>query len=208
MLFRALFRGGILGGIVAFLFSAFSWSVLPFHNNSLHFFENEQPLLEALADTQGPAGIYLLPSAMHLPSDLDVTDRAAMDAHQETIVKKMEEGPVAFLAFAPQGVNLYNPGYFLGTMLTYLLAAFCFTLMLWPLREKTFLQRWLTLMAAALAAAAIGHLPNAFMWHFGFAYTAAMIFDVIVGWGVAGLVIAWATGQQGSLFMVRTDALE
>jgi len=204
MLLRALFRGGILGGIVAFLFSAFSWSVLPFHMNSLHHFEDEGPLTEVLGGINLENGIYTLPSAKKLPPDLDLADEAAMTAHQDQFVQKMQQGPVAFIALAPKGVDLNNPGYFVGTMFSFLVGAILLTLMVWPLREAPFLNRWLSILLAAGAAAFIGHLPNAFMWHFGSSYTLAMIIDVIVGWGIAGLVIAWATGKSGSSFITKS----
>ena len=201
MLLRALFRGGFIGGLVAFLCTAFSWSVLDWHSPTLLPLTDETAAA-AFLRTQAPRpGVYLLPNPHHVPPGLSTDSLAARLRRQEEAVR---QGPVAFLAVRTQGQDLRNPAFFLNSLLIPLLSACLLTLLAWQLRARSFGRRWGVVMLAVLAGGVLNQLPYWNWWHTGPAWTLTTLADLFLCWGVAGLVIAWATGP-GRTFIARQD---
>ncbi len=196
MLLRALFRGGFMGGLVAFLWTAFSWSSLGWHQATLQPLVDEGAAREFLR-TQAPrSGVYILPNPHHHQAGLGAD---SLTARLDRQVKAAAEGPVAFLAVRAQGQNLQHPAFFLNTLLIHLLGATLLTLLGWQFRAKSFLGRWGLVLLAVAAGGLVNQLPYWNWWHTGPTWTFTTLADLLACWGVAGVVIAWATGDNPRL---------
>jgi|GEM_PF-355075 len=196
MLLRALFRGGFIGGLVAFLCTAFSWSTLGWHQASLRTLADETAAAEFLRQQAPESGVYILPNPHHHPAGLGAD---SLTARLDRQVAASAKGPVAFLAVRAQGQNLTHPAFFLNTLLIHLLGALLLSLILWQLRGRSFLHRWAMLLLAVAAGGIINQLPYWNWWHAGPGWTFTTLADLVLCWGVAGLVIAWATGDDPAL---------
>lgn len=197
MLLRALFRGGFIGGLVAFLCTAFSWSVLDWHRATLHPLADEGAAAAFLRLQAPESGVYLLPNPHHVPPGLSTDSLSARLRRQEAAVR---QGPVAFLAVRTQGQDLRNPAFFLNALLIPVLGSVLLTLLAWQLRTRSFAIRWCAVMLAVLSGGVLNQLPYWNWWHTGPAWTLTTLADLLLCWGVAGLVIAWATGR-GAAFL-------
>jgi len=188
---RTLFRGGFIGGLVAFLWTAFSWSALSWHQAGLHALPDEAAAQAFLREAAPRSGIYLLPNP-HRHGDALTAD--SLTARLDRQLAASRTGPVAFLAVRAEGQDLAHPAWFLNTLLIHLVGATLLTLLVLPLRHLPFWRRWLTVELAVLAGAWLTLLPAWNWWHAGPAWTLTLLADLLVGWGIAGLVIAWASG--------------
>ena len=188
---RALFRGGFIGGLTAFLWTAFSWSVLGWHQAAIHPLADEAAAAAFLRTQTPVSGVYLLPDPHHAPAGLP---EDSLKTRWERQAAATQRGPVAFLAVRAQGQDLRNPAWMANTLGIHLLGAGLLTLLLWPLRHAGFWRRWSLLLLAVAAGGVINQLPDWNWWHAGPAWTLTTLADLLLGWGLAGLVIAWATG--------------
>jgi hypothetical protein len=59
---RSLLLGALLGGIIAFLWSWVSWDVLPWHENQMYSFQNEDSVGRVIMDNTQQSGMYLYPA--------------------------------------------------------------------------------------------------------------------------------------------------
>ena len=84
------FRSAGLGGIVLFLWGVISWMVLPWHNATLNGFDNQPAVEQAMRNTTAADGIYVIPNPNGPKS--------------EEHMRKLTEGPFAFVAYSPDGV--------------------------------------------------------------------------------------------------------
>lgn len=203
MLARALFRGGLIGGLVAFLLQAAAWTLLPWHATMTERFADEAAVSAVLAEQAGGRrGVFQLPDTRG--KGLEALDQAEALARVDALSRRLREGPVALVALRPEGVDLLNPGFFLGSLLIQVLGALGLTLLVWPLRERGFTLRWGTVIGAAAIGGALNQLPYWTWWHFTAAWTAIQLGDQLLVWAGAGLVVAWATGPSGRRFVAGT----
>lgn len=193
MLLRALFRGGFVGGVVAFLCTAFLWSSFSWNQASLRPLADEAAAAAFLRQQAPVSGVYILPNPHHHPAGLSAD---SLTARLDAQAAASAQGPVAFLAVRAQGQNLNHPAFFLNTLLIHLLGASLLTALAWQWRGLSFARRWALLLLAVLAGGLINQLPYWNWWHTGPRWTLVSLADLLLVWGVAGLVIAWATSSS------------
>lgn len=207
MLARALFRGGLIGGLVAFLLQAAAWSLLPWHATMTERFADEGAVARVLAEQSGGRrGVFQLPDTR--AAELEGLDGDEALARIESLSQRLQEGPVALVALRPDGIDLMNPGFFLASLLILVLGATGLTLLAWQLRERSLLLRWGTTLGAVAAGALLNQLPYWNWWHFTPRWTAIQLVDQLLPWAGAALVIAWATGPAGRRFVAASPSRE
>lgn len=172
---RPLLIGGIVGGIVVFIWGAVSWMVLPWHDATLQKFSNEDVVAVTLDAYAPDPGVYVLAPGM------DESGRLAEDG---------EIGRVVFAAIQPPMPSMNAA--MLKNLLAQILAALLVTWLVLKAALPSFGQRVLLVLAFAAAASLVGIVPNWIWWGFSTGYTLVNIADLLIGWGLAGLVISWA----------------
>lgn len=177
---KSLVLGGVLGGMILFLWSAVSWMALPWHRASIHPLLQQNVVDVVLAANAGGKGIYVLPS-FH---EKTAPGQKVISAHE-----KMQKGPFAFIAYSPQGTGPMQKN-MIASFLIQTAAAALVTGLLLLARIGNYWKRLAFILLFALAAGVAGHLPHLIWWGFALPFTLLEIADLLAGWFLAGLVIA------------------
>jgi hypothetical protein len=185
---KSLLLGAILGGIVAFLWSFVSWSMLPWHESGIASFQDEDAFGRAVLEHTTGSGLYGYPGN---PPTVGMTKEQKKAAETATF-EKMKKGPMVFAAIRRDGYNSYVQGICIQLGIQ-ILAAFLLTWLVLKTGASTYWGRVIFLTVAGLAAAVISDLPNWNWWGFSGSYTAVMVIDTALTWFIAGLVIARVT---------------
>jgi hypothetical protein len=182
----SLILGGIVGGLVAFIWSTVSWVVLPVHQASFLRFKDEAAVTAAIAANAPGPGVYLLPNAHADAGDLT---REQLKEREDAAAKQWRSGPTALMAVRTGGMTSLGK-----TMVTQLVTLIAVGLLLaWLLSRTSGLNFWGKVGFVVLVAVTGGiltNIPDWNWWGFSVSYTAAAFVDLIVGWFLGGLVIA------------------
>lgn len=173
--------GALGGGVVMFIWGAVSHMVLPIGTIGLKTLPGEGPVLEALTTAIPEDGLYFFPG-MDFSKDQTEEEQAAWEA-------RYRSGPAGLLLFHPHGGAPLEASHllieFLSNVLASAVAAFVASLLAASLGRRT------------LAIALLGLLAwlsiSASYWNwYGFPgdFILAEGFDQVVGWLLAGVVIA------------------
>ena len=182
---KSLILGAILGGLTAFVWSAISWSILPWHLKQLRSFQREDEVIAIIASHAPESGNYLLPTG----PPQEGLNAEQKKAAQEIRTQKMQQGPLVFAAIRKEGFGSF-PKVLLTQLLCQMFAALLLTWMLLQTTGLSYARRVAFLATAGLAASVIADLPNWNWWAFSDAYTAVNLIDYTLTWFLAGLVIA------------------
>jgi hypothetical protein len=188
---RRIIVAGLLGGAVVYLWSALSWSVLPYQAAKFRGIPNEQQVADVLSSNLTVPGVYQYPA---YPS------AGASDAEVAAWTQRVERGPVIpLLVFNPGGsassVTSYIRAFVLDVMAA-LIVAMLLTLAAHSLGGYG--QRVIFVTGIALFAIVVTHLAD---WNWGMfptSYILPMAADLIIGWTLAGVVMAWRIRPEGT----------
>lgn len=175
------------GAVVLFIWSLLSWMVLPFHSQTLNPVPETAIEVQTMKDQMPDAGVYHYPG---LPGGTAANS-------WENLSRRMREEPViTLMVFLPDGTDLLPVENFIFGLILNLAAAglAVFLLGLTPIRNYWNKVVFVGLLGtfAVLSAS----LPE-YLW-FGYPadFVVAAVFDVIVGWSLAGAAIAWITRKS------------
>lgn len=180
--------GGIIGGVILFLWGALVWIALPLHTAWMKVPSNETAVLAAMKESMGPPGVYYLP-AMPARENRTPEEYQALAQEQQ---RKMEAGPAAMVVFQPNGMPSASAARMLFGLVISFLSAF---LASWLLARSTafnagYLARVAFCGVLGVFLSVAIHLVNYNWMGYPGDYTVAMIVDAVGGWIVAGLGIA------------------
>ena len=173
--------GGLVGGVVFFVYLFISWMVLPFHTMTFSDIEDTKPLAESLQALNLETGLYTVPGM------------SEWEANEEEFLARHEAGPVVPLLIyraervPPMSVMMYIKGLIL-TLLAAFFVAWIMKLALPNL--NSYLHRVLIATAFGIFAAAVGPLSMGNWMTFPAGYVWAEVFDQVIGWTLVGLAMA------------------
>jgi len=192
-MFKQVFATGLLGGIVMFIWGFISHMVLPLGEAGIKTVPNEEFVLAAMRESinSREASVYLFPGY----------DRnASMTPEQmRAFYERWEQGPTGFLVYHPGGMPAFSPMQLAGELIANFLSALIAAYLLLQAvgRLKSFGGR-------ALFVFVLGLVPfftvdaSYFIWYgFPLDFTLAGLMDQAVGFGLAGLVMAWKLNRAG-----------
>jgi hypothetical protein len=175
-MFKA-FLAAIVGAVIAFGWSSVSWMALPFHEQSLNGFDDEAAVAEIIRTHVSEPGIYIL------PGDKSMEPEAKM--------KAIADGPFLFASIRPgasEGANMttaiirgFTATLVSGILLAILLGAVA--------PRLNYIGRVFYVIVIAVFVALVGVYPNQIWWEFSTGHTLWSMLDVVIGWGLAGLVM-------------------
>lgn len=183
---KKLILGGLLGGLIVFVWGMVSWMVLPWHNLSMRKFTDESAVEKVLTANAPHGGLYVLPNGCAGTENLSPDQKKAA---MKVSFEKMEKGPSAFVVFRPNGTGKMFINMAKGIALQMLLALMMTSLLLKAKPEHYSCRLGLVVMIA-LTAGLMCHVPNWIWWKFPTKYVAVEIADLVVSWFLAGLVLA------------------
>jgi hypothetical protein len=187
---KRILLAGVLGGVVAFMWGALSWSVLPFQTGKFRNIPDEARVAEVLRGALPAAGVYHYPG---YPAP------GASAAEEAEWVRRYERGPVVpLLVYLPRGAGGAGASYVRALLLDVagatLLAAL---LALAADRLPSFGRRLAFVVGVAGFAALVSHVAD---WSWGVlpaSYSVVMAADILAAWALGGAVLAWRIGPPG-----------
>lgn len=175
------FYSTLLGGIVLWIWSAFSWTALPFREHSFSEFQEPHVVASTLRDQTRGAGMYVL-------TDETVTADASPAAG------KM---PFAFVVFDPTGMgNMAGP--MLKGFLVDVVAAGLITVIVAMAACRSYRRRVILVTLVCLVSGLLSDVPDAVWWHFSRHYTILDMVDRVVSGVLMGMVIARFTAPTAA----------
>ena len=180
---KQIILGGVIGGVIFFVWSIMAWVILPLHEPHLHRIQNEDAMISALQPLLSDHAVYMFPKGPGMSGD-----KAAMDAWAE----KMRRGPTGLIIYNPKGTDPMMPSQMvIGLILDILSAA----LIAWFLSRSTAVAAsyFARVMYCAMFAIFVTVYTHLMSWNWmGFPgdFTSGMILDSIVGCILAGLGIS------------------
>jgi hypothetical protein len=179
----------IFGGIVMFLWGAVAHVALGLGNVGMRQPVNEDTVLSALHPGLGERpGVYLLPSI----DPARMQDKGARDAW----AAKSKASPYAMVVYLPQGGDLSDmsgqlPRQWASDTLSALALAFVMSL-----APFSFMTRLSIALAAAVFAWLTNLVPYWTWYRFPTSFTLAALIEQVIGWLLAGIVMAWWLGRE------------
>jgi hypothetical protein len=158
----------LLGGIVIFVWGAFSHMALPWWEDVMHRFPNEQPVVDALKANGVQNGMYYGMQGFFLVTFFGqgMNDNAAM-------------GPLMIEEFISDA-----------------LAAFVLAWLLMRANVRGVAKMGLFAGMVGLTGWIAGNLSNWIWYNFAFGYVLLEAVDQVIGFVLAGLVIAWLIKRE------------
>lgn len=183
---KRIFAAGIIGGLIAFLWSCVSWAILPWHETTYRGFLDQEVVSRVLAESAPEPGVYALPYPAPIPAGTSIDQARAMQA---AFRERFKTGPIIFAAVQPRGVSSVATRWIVA-LATPMMAALLFAWMLSQTSGLSYWRRVWFIVVAAVSAGVLIQLPYWNWWGFPAGYTLQAVADLAEGWFLAGLVIA------------------
>lgn len=180
----------LFGGIVMFIWGAVAHMALGLGDVGMRQPVAEDTVLSALRPGLGEqAGVFIVPSV----DPAKMHDKAVMDAYSA----KAKASPYAFMVYLPQGEDLSDmsgqlPRQWASDTLSALALAFVM-----GLAAFSFMTRLSIALAAAVFAWLSTMVPYWNWYRFPTNFTLAALIEQVIGWLLAGAVMAWWLGRNG-----------
>ncbi len=174
---RSLWLGMLLGAIVLFIWMGISWMALPWHCSTLKKFSDENSVAAIFRANAPESGIYVLPNM------------CGEDRNSEAHKQAAEKGPIVFSAVRSHGYNFMSPKPYIIAFIIFLISSLFVTWLLLQRKETTYWRRVAFVTAFGIACGVLAFM-NWNWWGFNFSYVFVEFIDSIIGWFLAGLVIA------------------
>ncbi len=179
--------GGLIGGIIAFVWMWISWGVLPWHDWAFQEFENEEFISWVIQENAPKDGVYTIP-AMNPPKT------GSLKEQRERALKRREQlqkGPFIYLHVSKKGLNPTNPRLYIVSFLIRFFGAAVISAILLYLKESCgYWKRLLVVILFGLAVGALAVLPQWNWFASGTEYALVSLADYVVAWFLAGLALA------------------
>jgi hypothetical protein len=183
---KRILLAGLAGGIVVFIWGAIAHMALDIGSISMKVAPEaaQQRILSSMGDTLDSAGVYMMPMLQEAEwQDKERVAAASADAPNR---------PYAFVVYHPQGVDFMArfPRLLAVQALTVILAAL---LAAWLVSLTTlgYGGRVAVVTSLGVFAWLVVEVPMWNWYRFPLDYTLACLLEQVVGWLLAGLVIAW-----------------
>jgi hypothetical protein len=177
---RRLLLAAIAGALTMFVWGGLSHMVL-FKGAGFTRMPNEERVVAALRSSLSQDGLYFLPSP-DFSGNASASERAAFDA-------RFRAGPTGMLVYHPSGGTPVSPQKLLVQLLSALLAGAIATYVL----SRMAAPYWQRVLASGLLGAFACLSVSTIYWNwYGFptAFYLAQWADMVLGWSLAGAVIA------------------
>lgn len=187
--------GSILGAIVLFAWTAFSWMYCPYHAKTINQFTDEAAVAKVLQDNAPKSGMYLLPHNMdgkEAKTETAVAPAATTDPKAKAVEVKPAAGPVTspfvFTSVYKPGVTGMTQNLIMEFASSWL-AAFLFAILLLFVKTHGFFCRIGFVVVYALGVSVISEAAYWNWWKFSTEFTYLAMADKIIGWTLAGIVM-------------------
>ena len=187
---KQLLPGGVLGGIALFAWLAMSWAVLPFHRAALHELPRKMYDSTTGDDVKGPTAVVVT---------MQESGVAGHGVYYSGEPHEGSTGPeVPFMVWLPHGYPPMGGVMFKGLLLSILPALFV-TFIVLAARQSSYRARVAVAACIGAVVALAGPMTFGNFFFFPAEWVLPDIFDQLIGWTLAGLVIAAFTKPAGTV---------
>jgi len=179
---------GLLGAIVYYVWGMIAWMAIPLHQPTMTGLPNARAVTESLQQQNLATGVYVRPWS----------DNAA-DWHdnESQFVQDHQTGPLFSIYYqqagaAPLDMQLMLRGFAIDLLAATLAA--CLLSGLSPRCGGSYARRVGFVIGLGMFVALVGHASYWNWMRFPMDYTVAFVIDVIIGWTLAGMVLAAIVG--------------
>jgi len=182
---KRILIGAVLGAIVLFVWGAVYWTFLNMMVSPPNHMEDEDAVVEVLRANLSETGAYWLPDIPKLNPDMQPDDiRVAMEGW----TTRKEAGPVGIIMYQAEGAAMTASVFAIGFLFDFIIALiaswYAFSV------GGGFGKRLLSVLGLGVFLIFANHLMH---WNFMNTpndFTKILLVDSLVGWVLAGLVIA------------------
>jgi len=180
---KRVILGAILAGAAVFIWGMVSHMLLPIGEVGVKMMPNETAVVEKMKENITAPGVYLFPG-------YDTNQPSSKEA-EKAWAQKYEAGPNGFLVYQPQGTAPLNPFSFLWELLASMMGALLAGFIVFKSGAERYWCKVGTVTFMGLFAWITISIPYWNWYRFPGNFTFSQGIDEVVGWFVAGLVIAW-----------------
>ena len=178
--------GGVLAGVVVFIWGFLSWVVLPVHEGSFLKFKDEAAVTAAIKAGAEKSGVYLLP---YHGGDAAGLTPEQVKARDEAAEKQWQTGPSMLAVVRVHGVMSMTPNLLIG-LITQIAGGLLIAGLLSCTSGLSYWAKVGFVMIVAVTIGVLSLVPEWNWWGFSLSYVGAMAIDYVVGWFLGGLVLA------------------
>lgn len=179
---------GLAGAVVVFVWGMLVWMALPLHDQSVRRLPDEEAVAQALSEQELATGLYVLPSMPEHDADSSAEEAARVN---EQWMERHREGPVASIFYKRRGGEPMSAGVLgAGLAIDFLAALIAAYLVSLCDGCRHYLPRVGVVALLGVFAALVTHVAYWNWMAFPLDHTIAMTVDVVIGWILAGLVVA------------------
>jgi hypothetical protein len=192
---KRVLLAGVLGGIAMFVWSSIAHVALPLGRTGIKDLPNEQAVLSGMQSQLGGAsGFYAFPGLGVGPNATRQEQNAAMQQYEQ----KLAANPSGILIYHPPGAKALTQGQLMTEFLTEFAEALLLAWLLAQTTLATFASRMGFVILAAIMATITTNLPYWNWYGFPANYTTAYMSIQLVGYLVAGVVVASILKRRSS----------
>lgn len=181
---KKIFWGTLIGGVIAWIWLAISWTVLPWHCSVMQSFDDETDVASVIVDNTPHNGLYVLP-------------KFCKDNHPSLDGEEFDKGPVMFAAIQPFGAKFPSFVPYLISFLLQWFGAFLIFLVLLQARRLHYGSKVAMATLIGIIIGFLGHFPAWVWWGFPFPFVFVELCDSAIAWFAAGLFMAaFAKGKK------------
>jgi len=179
----------LVGMIIIFAYQALSWMALPTHKSAFTYTKDQDAIMTVLSQHLSESGVYAIPS---VPPD------ATMQQHED-MMKQMDGKPQAIINYHTSVSANMVPKMIFGLVFNLV----CILLVIMVINRgstvfATFGSRLALVMTFGIFLVFGGPMMSWNWWGYPTNYVIADVFDMIVGWLLCGLWLAWYLGRNRS----------
>ncbi len=182
----------LAGAVVYFVWQMLTWMLIPIHGPTISALPNEVAVRDALVEQNIDSGVYIVPFGN--------SDEDMMDPESE-FMKRHKAGPIFAIYYHKEGLEPMSMSVLgIGFLTDFLGATIAASLLCCAVGGcccRTYQQRVGFVTALGVFLALMGHVAYYNWMHFHPYYTAMFVVDVMIGWFLAGLVIAAIIKPKG-----------
>ena len=172
--------GGIVAGVVLFIWSAVSWMLLPWHMTTINKFEDITAVSQIIKANAPKSGVYVMPMSDQALQSNQLTDQV----------------PYVFATVRMESIPESMTSQFIMTVIAQIIAAFLVAWMLCKTSGLSFFGRVGFVVIFAIAASFAIDIPNWIWFRVDSSFTLLGMIDMLVGWFLAGLVLAGICNER------------
>lgn len=178
---KKIMIGAIVGTLIYFGFQSVMW-MGGFHKDFYTYAEKQDSVLASLLANLPAEGLYMMP--MSDPNSPD------FKAKQEQLEKKMPGNPWAMVFYHPRMEEFSAKALLLGLLYAFL-GALISAFVIYMGKFPSYWPRFTVSMLFAVFTLVQGVLSNMNWWTFPWGFVKPQVFDLVIGWGLCSLWLAW-----------------